>query len=66
MPGTRTRRRSKDDFRYDLQVSYGFLQWKWAELTADASIGYFQGDVGDLESRASSTSWTRCASCAAR
>jgi len=39
----------KDDFRYDLQVSYGFLKWKWGELTADASIGYFQGDVGDLE-----------------
>lgn len=39
----------KDDFRYDLGVSFGFLKWKWGELTADASIGYFKGDVGDLE-----------------
>src|SRR5262245_33717677 len=39
----------KDDFRYDLELSYGFLRWKWGELTADASVGYFKGDVGNLE-----------------
>ena len=47
--GSKNEASIKDDFRYDLQVSYGFLRWKWAELTADASIGYFKGDVGDLE-----------------
>jgi hypothetical protein len=39
----------KDDFRYDFEVSFGFLKWKWGELTADASVGYFKGDVGNLE-----------------
>lgn len=47
--GSKNEATIKDGFRYDFQVSYGFLKWKWGELTADASAGYFKGDVGDLE-----------------
>jgi hypothetical protein len=45
-----------DGLRYDLQASYGIARFKraratnpWAEITVDASLGYFEGDLGDLE-----------------
>lgn len=39
----------KDDFSYDFQASYGLLRWRWAELTVDSGVGYFKGELGDLE-----------------
>lgn len=38
-----------DALRYDLGVSYGYLKWRWGELTLDASVGYAKSDVGDVE-----------------